>query len=118
VMAKTNALVEVLLVIPFVLTAWQFVNGLISYKFFEGTSKKLYVRVTGYTLVSICVFWGLFWALIIIGTSVGSGDLTSEWMPYILPVLWSILPFALGILALWYLIISIQDVYIILYKTI
>ena len=97
------------------LSLWQFVNGVLSYKFFERDSKKLYVRVFGYTLVGLSGFIGLNWFIITTGIlNLLPAGFSINFMKYI----WMIIPYYLIAMVLWYLIITFRDLYNMIYRTI
>jgi len=114
-LTKSTAPVEVLQIFFVFLSFWQFANGLLSYKFFERDSKKLYVRVYGYTLGVISGFFGLTWFLQTTGVF---NLLPAGFNISIMVYIWKIIPYYLIAMVLWYLIITFRDLYNMIYRTI
>jgi hypothetical protein len=114
-LGKSQSADELLLLFPIVLTAWQFVNGVLSYKFFERDSKKTYVRIGGTVLIVFSVFWGLLWMLQNIAQI---NIFINNFADGFLPVFWVLLPIICGALAIWYIYITIKDLYNMMYNTI
>ena len=119
--AKSSETIVLLQLFAISLAAWQFVNGLLSYKFFEGQSKKHYVRVCGMTwiasfaLIGILYFLGNFLLLVGLSAFADSIKILFDW---IVAALWFALPIVLGVFACWYLYITIKDINIVMNKTI
>ena len=98
-----------------ILFGWQFFNGLLSYKFFERFSKRIFVRITAFSLVIIFLFRGFLWVLSKIpqiNEIVNSLTVQSE--PYLLVVL----PYFCAGMAIWYLFITFKDLYNLFFNTI
>ncbi len=103
------------------LSAWQFVNAVLSYKFFENANKRLFVRVSGFTWGAVFLFWGLIWMLFQSLALSGLATLLEKINDFIESseqVIGLILPIVLGGLAVWYLYITIRELYNSIYKTI
>jgi hypothetical protein len=114
-LARSSAPPNILQLLPISLFSWQFINGVVSYKFFERTSKKLFVRISGYCLIGIFAIRGiLFLASKITPFMQMAMDLTEHTEPFLL----SIIPFFCAALALWYLYITFRDLYNMMYNTI
>ncbi len=114
-LARSSAPPNILQLLPISLFSWQFINGVVSYKFFERTSKKLFVRISGYCLIGIFAIRGiLFLASKITPFMQMAMDLTEYTEPFLL----SIIPFFCAALALWYLYITFRDLYNMMYNTI
>jgi hypothetical protein len=119
--AKSSETIVLLQLFAISLAAWQFINGVLSYKFFEGQSKKQYVRVCGLVWISC---FGLIGAIYLIERSVGLMGLAglSEYLfgafQWALGAILVVLPILLGCLILWYIYITIKDINIVINKTI
>jgi hypothetical protein len=114
-LGKTENFLTILQIFPMALTGWQFVNGLLSYKFFERDSKKLYVRITGMIFIAIAAFWGLL--LMLTQVSALAVIVGSVALPLI-PFLIILMPILTTGMSLWYLYITIKDINIMLFRTI
>jgi hypothetical protein len=109
---EPNKVVQIFLVF---LSFWQFINGVLSYKFFERDSKKLYVKIFGYTFTLISGLFGLSWFLQTIGIL---NLLAAGFQLNFIRYFWIIIPYYLIIMAVWYLIITFKDIYKMIYRTI
>lgn len=105
----------VLKLIPIVLCFWQLINGILSYKFFERLSKKNYVRTAGITIATIFALNGFIWfsdKIIPLNQSVYSAfeniKSTFEVITLILCALF----------CLWYIVLTVREIYIVLFRTI
>jgi hypothetical protein len=105
----------VLKLIPIVLCFWQLINGILSYKFFERLSKKIYVRTAGITIATIFALNGFIWfshKIIPLNQSVYSAfeniKSTFEVITIILCTLF----------CLWYIVLTVREIYIVLFRTI
>ena len=104
---------KLLQLMSIMLFGWQFLNGIISYKFFERRNKRLFVRVTSIFLVLIFGLRGLLW----LGSTVAH-ELAANLIITIEPVLIQILVVFSALMALWYLYITIKDLYIVFFNTV
>jgi hypothetical protein len=105
--------IKLLQLMSIMLFGWQFLNGIISYKFFERSQKRLFVRVTSIFLGLIFGLRGLLWlGLSILPELAQNLTLTLE------PVLLQILTVFSAMMALWYLYITIKDLYNVIFNTI
>jgi len=110
-LGKTENPLAVLQIFPMALTGWQFINGVLSYKFFERDSKKLYVRITGMIFIAIFAFWGILLMLMqLLSLVVIVGSFAT--------ILFILLPMLTAAMSLWYLYITIKDINIVLFRTI
>jgi len=106
---------NILQLMAILLFLWQFVNALVSYKFFERMSKKLFVRVAGYSLVFVIALRGITALAAMFAPFMKiANDLEAKTEPFIL----MFLPFLCAALALWYLYITLRDLYNLIFKTI
>ncbi len=114
-LARSSAPTNILQLFPIILFGWQFINAVVSYKFFERTSKKLFVRISGYCMLGIFALRGILFLASRISPLAQIGiDLTERIEPFML----SITPFLCATLALWYLYITFRDMYNMMYNTI
>jgi hypothetical protein len=105
--------VKLLQLMSIMLFGWQFLNGIISYKFFERRHKRLFVRVTSIFLGLILGLRGLLWlGLSILPEQAYNLTLSLE------PVLLQILTVFSAMMALWYLYITIKDLYNVFFNTV
>lgn len=110
---NSSSPIEILKIMPVVLFSWQIINAILSYKFFERQSKKIFVRTGGWTIAGIFLFWGATWVL---------------FQFPILPVLeiieksefifWVLIPFLSAAFCCWYLYLTFKEVYNMLFNTI
>ncbi len=105
----------ILKLIPLILCFWQLINGILSYKFFERLSKKIYVRTAGITIATIFAMNGFIWfshKIIPLNQSVYSAfeniKSTFEVITLILCMLF----------CLWYIVLTVREIYIVLFRTI
>jgi hypothetical protein len=112
---KSEAPSEIAIILPIVLCSWQFINGLLSYKFFERDSKKIYVRVCGWSLIILSGFWGALW---FISNIPGLRYFSLIFGEEITPVFWILLPIFATIMSVWYLYITVRDLYNMMFNTI
>lgn len=114
-LVRSSAPLNILQLIPIILFGWQFINAVLSYKFFERTSKRLFVRVSGYCLMGIFSIRGiLFLAANIRALKQIIFDFTEK----IEPIMILLLTFLCAALALWYLYITLRDLYNLIFNTI
>jgi len=112
-LGNTTEPIKLLQLMSIMLFGWQFLNGIISYKFFERSQKSLFVRVTSIFLGLIFGLRGLLWlGLSILPELAQNLTLTLE------PVLLQILTVFSAMMALWYLYITIKDLYNIFFNTV
>ncbi len=114
-LAKSSAPTNILQLFPITLFAWQFINAVLSYKFFERTSKRLFVRISGYCLIGIFALRGFLW---LADSFVTLSEMANKLTEQIEPLILIILPFFCAALALWYLYITFRDLYNMMYNTI
>lgn len=103
------------------LCGWQFVNGILAYKFFEGQSKKLYVRVSVAIWVSIFGLFGILWLGLNLAFLAGLSGVMETLLLVFGAVeygIWGVFPAVFGALACWYLYITIRDINVVINKTI
>ena len=120
-LSQTSAIVELLSIFAIVLCAWQFINGILSYKFFERQTKRTYVRIAAYTFIAIFAFWGIMWMAIKLAFMSGSEAAVAfidNIALAVIPALWAVLPILTGALAIWYIYLTIKDLNILINKTI
>ena len=114
-LARSLAPVNMLQLMPIMLFGWQFINAVLSYKFFERMSKKLFVRIAGVCLIIVFAFRGLLWMAASFGPiseMVTNLTIQSE------PILFLVLTFLSAAMAVWYLYLTFKDLYNMMYNTI
>ena len=112
-LGSTTEPIKLLQPMSIMLFGWQFLNGIISYKFFERSQKRLFVRVTSIFLGLIFGLRGLLW----LGLSI-LPELAHNLTLSLEPVLLQILTVFSAMMALWYLYITIKDLYNVFFNTI
>lgn len=110
-----NDSITILKLLPLLLCLWQIINGIISYKFFERQSKKLFVKISGVSVATIFAINGIFWfANKTVSLSLYFYSLTENFN-YFFEVITVVL---CAVFCLWYFYLTTKDVYIILFKTV
>jgi hypothetical protein len=114
-LTRSSVPLNILQLMPITLFGWQFINAVFSYKFFERTSKKLFVRISGYCLLFFFALRGILY----FGSKFTSlMQMANELTIQIEPIILLVLPFFCTALALWYLYITFRDLYNMIYNTI
>lgn len=110
---KSNSPIEILKITPLVLLSWQIINALISYIFYNKQTKKLFVRISIWTLAGGFIYWGCTW-LICQFSFLSIGGLIEKFES----IFWILIPFFLVAFCFWYLYISLKEIYNIMFNTI
>lgn len=105
----------VLKILPLLLTVWQLINGIISYKFFERIRKKIYVRTAGISIGTVFGINGIFW----FSRDLLATNLTVLSMVENLKYAFEVMILVLCLLfCVWYLILTAKEMYIVLFRTV
>jgi len=114
-MARTSAPLSLLQIMPVTLFGWQFINAVLSYKFFERSNKRLFVRISGFCMIIIFSIRGVLW---LAASFAPLHEQVSSLTTQIEPIMLLLITFLSAALALWYLYITLRDLYNMMYNTI
>jgi len=121
ILSKSDETITLLQLFIITMATWQFINGILSYKFFEGQSKKQYVRISGIAWLAVIVLLGFVFLagnfIMMLGFA-AFGEIFETIFSMITSAIWMSFPILLGISVCWYIYITIQDINIIINKTI
>ena len=113
--AGTESPVNMLELIPIMLFGWQFLNAIISYKFFERYTKQNFVRFSALGLILIFGIRGTLWFASLIPSIEESLNQTTL---LIESYIYFILPFYCTLFLIWYLFITFKDLYNLIFRTV
>lgn len=106
---------NILQLMPIMLFGWQFLNALISYKFFERHTKQNFVRFSAFGLILIFGIEGIPWFASLIPSIEENLEQTTL---LIESYIYFILPFYCTLFLIWYLFITFKDLYNQVFRTI
>jgi uncharacterized membrane protein len=112
--AGTESSVNMLELMPIMLFGWQFLNALISYKFFERHTKQNFVRFSALGLILIFGIRGILWFASLIPSIEESLEQTTL---LIESYIYMILPIYCAFFSVWYLYLIFKDLNNAIFRT-
>jgi uncharacterized membrane protein len=112
--AGTESSVNMLELMPIMLFGWQFLNALISYKFFERHTKQNFVRFSALGLILIFGIRGILWFASLIPSIEESLEQTTL---LIESYIYMILPIYCAFFSVWYLYLTFKDLNNAIFRT-
>ena len=112
--AGTESPVNMLELMPIMLFGWQFLNALISYKFFERHTKQNFVRFSSLGLILIFGIRGILWFASLIPSIEESLEQTTL---LIESYIYMILPIYCAFFSVWYLYLTFKDLNNAIFRT-
>jgi hypothetical protein len=103
--AKSEHPFEVLELMAILLFFWQLPNAFISVRFYERAAKATYTKVAGYSLIALAGFFGLLYFILQIWAGI---------IPFVDKVFFVIeqaIPYIFATFAIWYLGITVNELY-------